>query len=70
MVSCYYFYFQKIKFFILLPKRAVISSKLNSQLKLPFHSLITTNNNLPLKIYYKIVVKILYASDFSKEKKG
>ena len=28
---------------------------------LPFSSLITTNNNLPLKIYYKIVVKILYA---------
>ena len=53
--------FSKIKNFILLPKKAAIGSKLNSQLKLSFYSLITTNNNLPLKIYYKIVMKILYA---------
>ena len=35
-------------------------SNLNSQLKLFFYLLITTNNNLPLKIYYKNIFNISF----------
>jgi len=35
-------------------------SNLNSQLKLLFCLLITTNNNLPLKTYYKNVMDLVF----------
>ena len=47
----------------------VISLNLNLTLRLFFSPIIITSNNLPLKICYKNIIKMLFAYHFSKKKK-